>query len=169
MTKNVGIWSENAEQLTANLRHYFRCRLQSRAEADDPAQDVFVRLLAQRDHQRIGIGYVFTTARNLLRDRARRDAVRKHCGYDGDDDRQNLSYDAIDEVTPERVLIGKDSQKRLILTLGKLDERSRTIIILKRLDGLSNRQIADRMGISVSAVEKRAANAMARIAREIEP
>lgn len=45
-------------------------------------------------------------------------------------------------------------EKRFALALDKLTERSREVFLLSRRDHLSNKEIAQRLGISVKAVEK---------------
>ncbi|MBS0032141.1 RNA polymerase sigma factor [Chitinophaga sp. 22321] len=45
-------------------------------------------------------------------------------------------------------------EKRFVLALDKLTERSREVFLLSRRDHLSNKEIAQRLGISVKAVEK---------------
>ena len=60
------------------LMSYFKRRVGNHAEAEDLTQQVFMRLLAADDFERVeqAEGYVFTTAANLLRDRDRR-ALRR--------------------------------------------------------------------------------------------
>ena len=55
----------------------------------------------------------------------------------------------------------KDFDKRLQETLADLDEKSRLVFLMNRIDELTYAQIADNQGISVKAVEKRMSKAIA--------
>jgi RNA polymerase sigma-70 factor (ECF subfamily) len=57
-----------------------------------------------------------------------------------------------------------DSYARLEQALARLPEDLRTVIVLRRIDGLSSKEIAARLGKSDAAVRKLASRAMARLA-----
>lgn len=140
---------------------FFRKRLPPSADADDYVQELFARLSSVEklsEIERIE-GYIFQTAANLLRDGARKRAVR------GEDEQQN--YDAeqfsSDEITPERVLLGKEQVAELLDALEMLPERTRTVFILKRFENFRYGEIARRLGISVSSVEKHMAKAIKKL------
>ena len=67
-------------------------------------------------------------------------------------------------MDPERVLIGKESIQGLIEALNGLHEETRDTFLLCRLEHMTHRELAELYGISVSAVEKRIAKALAHIA-----
>ncbi len=78
---------------------------------------------------------------------------------------------AVDWQDPERILAGRQALGEVRQVLDSLPERTRTIFVLYRLEGLSRRDIADAHGISVSAVEKHIATAMKALlkARSVRP
>ncbi len=140
------------------LRAYFAKRAANPAEVDDLVQDVFLRLAASHDHAAIAnpSAYIFQAAANLLRDRARRRATWQGAAA-------QLAHDpaaGIEELSPERVLTGRQEAQRLVAVLETLPERTRAIFLLHRFDGLKYRAIAERLGLSVSAVEKHMAAAI---------
>jgi RNA polymerase sigma-70 factor (ECF subfamily) len=149
----------------APLLAYFSKRVQSRSEAEDLTQEVFVRLLHHPDRHggQTVEAYVFTIAANLLRDRAK--------SVSGSYDRTSQNVDLLVETNqyspgliedrdPERVLVGKEAIEDVLAALGELGERTRDVFILARLEAMQHREIADMFGISVSSVEKMIMKAM---------
>ena len=73
---------DGMEELVSRFRQpllaYFTRRTSSPAEAEDLAQDLFLRLVGREGLDRIENldGYVFTVAANLLRDRGRKATAR---------------------------------------------------------------------------------------------
>lgn len=129
---------------------FFMRRIRDFAEAEDLTQEVLVRIAqksatidADRPH-----AYVFQIAANLLRDRARRNRVRdSYLSRSGDEERT-------EERDPARVLEGKQSLTTVTRALQDMPERTRTIFILFRLENLKQREIADKLGVSVRTVEQ---------------
>ncbi|HWK42772.1 MAG TPA: RNA polymerase sigma factor [Croceibacterium sp.] len=147
------------------LLAYFLRRTESYSEAEDLVQDVFVRLLdtAEEIEPRDANAYIFTVASNLLKDRHRRNAVRA---------RFRASSEQVDGVrsdllTPERIAISRSEVEKASAALGEISVRSREIFTLYRFEGISQREIADRFGISVSAVEKHVARALVHLNKRL--
>lgn len=133
---------------------------------DDLVQEVFLRLLRRANLQNIAEAenYVFRTASNVLIDHRRRGRVRREADHD-----QLVEFDhASEEPSAERVLIGKDDARRVAKALAILPERTRTIFILNRFEGMSYSQIALALEISTSAVEKHMMKAIAHLMRRME-
>lgn len=149
------------------LLAYFGRRVASAAEAEDLVQDVFERVLRSLETGSIqnAEALVFRIAINLLRDRARR--VRRHGAEEPF--RAEMVAEFADVLTvdlsPERVLLGEQALEEVLTALSKLDERSRAMFYLYRLENLKIRQIAELYGISASAVEKQIAKAFLHLTR----
>jgi RNA polymerase sigma-70 factor (ECF subfamily) len=75
---------------------------------------------------------------------------------------------ASEEIDPERVLCGKEELRAATTALLSLPERTRTVFILRRLEGYRYRDIAAHLGISVSAVEKHMVRAIHHLSSELE-
>lgn len=154
------------EQLAARyagpLRSFFARRIAGSSDAEDLVQDVFVRLarhgrLHEIEHLE---GYVFQIARNVLRDRQRRLAVRAiEC--------REVADHVVDDmaISPERVLIGRDALERLVAALQELPVKTRRIFTLYHFEGISQVDISRRLLISLSTVEKHMARANAHLLR----
>ena len=63
--------------------------------------------------------------------------------------------------------ISNTAPAALVRALEELPERTRDIFLMRRYEGLAYGDIAERLGISVSAIEKHVAKAVAYIARRM--
>ncbi len=99
------------------------------------------------------LAYLYATANNLMLDRRRAELRRT-----ARDDSWHALSGAGDEMSEapagERVLIARERLAAAARVLGELGERTELIFRRYRLDGLSQKEIASELGISVSAVEK---------------
>jgi len=134
------------------LRRWLTRRVRSEVDVDDALQDIWLRshrLLAEGEVVN-SEAYLFRTASSVLTDRARRSRVRNESQHRP---LENIDH-PVDEITPDRVLLGKEALAAALEKLQRLPERTRDVFVLSRFEGLSYREIANGMGISVSAVEK---------------
>jgi RNA polymerase sigma factor (sigma-70 family) len=156
-------WTLANRPKPANADVVAACRDLARRGGDDTVQDACVRALQLPAPETIGdpVRYVLRIARNLFIDRRRK----------GRRDAQLFEYSADaalaadDRPGPERVLAGKESLAGVLAAIEKLPPRCREAFVLHRFENLSYPLIAHRMGISISAVEKHIAEAMARLKR----
>lgn len=150
------------------LNSFFRRRM-GRADGqdcEDLTQEVFVRL-AKRGHTddiRNVEHYLFQAAAGVLTDYARRRAVRRA----EDTDRYCEEKHAPEDFSPERVMLGREAAERALAAIDGLPERARHALILFRFEGLKQTEIAKRMGISVSAVEKHIRLGMIRLSEAMK-
>src|SRR5579859_760146 len=143
------------------LAGYFRGRVRNEADIDDMVQDVFLRLAARDSTEPVEHlgGYVLKIAFSVLTDRARRSTSHMAGSHVPIDAERHASVD----IDPERVLSGREDLNCAMAILLSLPERSRTVFILRRLEGYQYRRIALHLGISVSAVEKHMMRAIQRL------
>ena len=148
------------------LTRFFRRKIRDDADVEDLVQEVFLRIASRDSTDTIEHldGYVLQTAINVLSDRARRRSARRadlHVAFDAD-----LHGD--EELDPGRILDGKEELHATIAALLSLPERTRTVFVLRRLEGHRIRDIASRLGLSVSAVEKHLIRAIRHLHAEME-
>lgn len=122
-----------------------------RSEHNDLRQDIYVRIYEAAAHTRPPNprAFLFTTARNLLTDRVRHNRV---IAIDSTQDFDTLNV-LIDELSPEKRINALQELRRLAKAFDQLSERCREVIWLRRVEGLSQREAAERLGIQEGAVE----------------
>jgi RNA polymerase sigma-70 factor (ECF subfamily) len=142
------------------LRSYLRTRFPALTDVDDLVQETYCRLVQAHNAGRIDEArpYLFATARNLALDLFRRSRV--------------LSLERIDDLAPSSVVEGRPdaaeaashAQELEIVTdaINALPGRCREVVRLRKFDGLSHREIADRLGISLRTVNAQIAVGMLR-------
>lgn len=154
-----------ARRYARPLARFFERRVAVRDDVPDLVQDVFLKLSRMPDPSSIDQPdrFLFVTAANTLRDRARRDAARGGTHESWDDEAHPGS-----DFSPQRVLEGREAVLRLRDALLELPERTRDIFVLRVLEGLKIADIARLIGISTRATEKHVARAMAHVTAAME-
>lgn len=147
------------------LLRYFSSRV-DRDEAHDLMHETFAGFLGIVARRRRPIArpgaYLQRIARNLLIDRARRRHTRHLATAE-------LAADAGQGiVVPEDALIARELLARYEQAVADMPERTRTIFVLQRADGLTYRQIAERLDTSLWTVEHHMKRAIAHIDRSFE-
>jgi RNA polymerase sigma-70 factor (ECF subfamily) len=134
------------------LQRFFRSYRLNPADAQDLTQDVFLRMAgpATPVDLRAPDAFVFTLARNLVRDRARKMKVRNAAAA--------VSLDDIDlpneRLNPEEELQQSERLTQAQTVLNSLKPATREAFVHHRIHGASYAEVAKSMGISVSMVEK---------------
>jgi RNA polymerase sigma-70 factor (ECF subfamily) len=146
------------------LMHFLRLNWRNKAELEDLRQEVYVRV-CEAAQQQIPTSahtkrFVLTTARNLLIDRVRREQI---VPIEAIADVDALGI-AIDAPGPERTAIARDELRRLQQALDRLPPRMRQAVILGHVQGLSGREIAQRMGITKGMVSVHLTNGIRALA-----
>ena len=145
------------------LRRYFQKRA-SPAEAEDLVQDVFVAMQTRGaipDDSHID-RYLFRVAANVL---ARR---RMRPSWDWSAHAVLEEADLRDELSPERVLIARQTIANLLAALNRMPPRMAEAFVLHRFDEMTYGEIAEHMGITVKAVEGHIKRALERITLLLE-
>lgn len=145
------------------LRMLLLRRGRTREEAEDLIQDAFLKMqeYCERGGQvRQPEGFLVRTVLRLAAN-ARRDA---HRNLYYEEPVENLTLIVDTTPTPDEVLAGDQCLERMRDALDAVSRRTRDVFFMQRLDGLSYAQIAQRLGVSISAVEKHIASALAILA-----
>ena len=137
--------------LEAVLIRYLSRGARSKADVEDLRQDLYekVCVAARQGLPTSTRPFVFTIARNLLIDRARHEQV---VPFDTVENLEELSA-AIDEPAADRVVIARQELRRLQAALDKLPQRQREAIMMRKLNGLSIGEIAQRAGAAERTVK----------------
>lgn len=144
------------------LISYFRRRGVDHAQCEDLAHEVFARV-SKRSTDGIANpeAYVFSSASSVYVDHIRR---RKTHYADSHDNVEGLDFEC-EVPNAERVLEGKQAIQRLSVIMEELPQKTREILLLSRLEGLTNTQLATRFELSVSSIEKHLARGLLHVRR----
>lgn len=124
-------------------------KLRSRQQAEDLTHDAFVRVLENpREQVEQPRAYLHQTARNIAVD-----------GFRREDRRQALELEAFDEGMavggdPEAYVHALELADSVERALAELPLNCRQVFIWQKLEGLTQAEIAERMGLSKNMVEK---------------
>ena len=138
------------------LHAWLRSKLGNAADAADLAHDTFVRLLQRREHLQLNTPRAFlrTVARGLVIDHWRREEL------------QRAYLEALAQL-PEAEVPSAETRElllelleRIACLLDGLRPKVRTAFLLAQCEGLSHKQIAEQMGISLRSVERYVADAL---------
>lgn len=134
------------------LRAWLRRRRLQGLEIDDVIQETYTRLISAESVQHVqdAKSYAFQTASSVIIDHLRRMKVVSLASV------PDLEYLEIvsEDPSPERQVIDRDELHRLAVAIAALPGKVREVFTLRRVHGLSQREVANRMGIAESTVEK---------------
>ena len=145
-------------------RYLTRC-WPHRDEVRDLRQELYTRLYqaAAKSRPTSPKSFLFSSARHLMADRARHARVVSIEPM-GDFE---PSHVLVDEVSPERWCGGRQALKRLADAFDRLPDRCREVVWLRRVEELSQKDVALRLGISEKTVEKHIAKGMRLLAGQL--
>ena len=139
---NEAAWRTHLVWLRTRLRDRFSADL-----ADDLAQETYLRVVGREASAPVENprGLLMTVARNLARDTFRRDRVRADyvaSAPHGFSPAGNSGHTAADDFEVREAI-------------RSLPPKLRDVLLLSKIGGLTNREIAQRYGLSVRAIDKR--------------
>src|SRR5262245_55138972 len=149
----------------AALMRYLRRVWKAPAEVSDLRQETYVRVYegAARERPRSSKTFLFATARNLIIDKLRRERI---VSIDYTHDMGALDV-SVDELTPERRLNARQELQRLTEAFDSLPETTRAAIWLRRVEGLSQKEAAQSLGIEEGALEGHMSRGLRNLARTL--
>ncbi|MBU6206242.1 MAG: sigma-70 family RNA polymerase sigma factor [Alphaproteobacteria bacterium] len=145
-----------------------RARTGNDEDAEDIAQNIWLKiqrssLPAQIENPK---GFIVRMAMNMATDhhRAARNRLRLNESW-VETHTMTIAEQPIDETpSPEACLMAKAQFDVVVAAIDQLPNRARQIFILHKIEGFSQVHVAADLGISLSAVEKHIAAALAKIA-----
>ncbi|PWE44863.1 RNA polymerase sigma factor [Pseudomonas prosekii] len=159
--------ADSFRRFYGDILHFLRKRTDNPSDAADMTQDVFAQWLDYGDRAKVEQprAFLFQMARNLLRDHWRRQKVRHIVQAHHETDNEPVADDQHDPLAGAQRL---QRLEQLKTVLAELSPRRREALMLHRFEGLSQAQIAERMGISLSMVEKHIAFALLHCKRRLD-
>ncbi len=125
-------------------------------DVEDVIQEMYARLLTlpSLDTIRHPKQYAFLTARAIVVDRIRHARI---ISIVSTENLEELEVAAV-EADSERRVMFKQEVVTVTTALNKLPKMCRDTLVLRRIEGLSQKEVARRLGISEKTVEKHMAN-----------
>ncbi len=138
--------------LEASLTHYLFRNWRVRDDLADLRQDIYESALqgASVEMPRNTRAYVFTIARNIMINRAKRARV---VSFEAVADFDALPVEP-DFHAAERHLDARDALHRAAVGMAALPPRCREVVRLRKVEGLSTREAAARMGVGIDTIER---------------
>lgn len=135
-------------------------------EAQDLVQEVFLCLHSRSVCERVDNveRYLFKVAHNVLTSRHRHRVVQGASFQV----QLDVAAEPADELSPERIVLGRREYEHVIVAVRKLPPRAQTAFLLHRFRQMTYPAIAKHMGISRSAVKQLVLRATTQIMEELE-
>ncbi|MGG6229964.1 RNA polymerase sigma factor [Tenacibaculum sp. SDUM215027] len=105
--------------------------------------------------------YLFTSVNNLFLNKLKHEKVVLNYA-------KNTPYLDINNQSPEYLLEEEEFKNKLKNAIENLTEAEREVFLMNRIDGKKYREIAELLGISQKAVEKRMSSALKKLRSKIE-
>ncbi|MCB0495595.1 MAG: sigma-70 family RNA polymerase sigma factor [Cyclobacteriaceae bacterium] len=142
------------DQYFESLRRFLYYKTGDIETSEDLIQETFLKVWSQREkvNKTTVKSLLYTIASNLAKNHF------KH---------QNIVFEFASRQqvrekveSPQQLLEASEFEKMLQDALASLSEANRTTFLMNRIDGLTYQEIAERLEISVKAVEKRMSNSI---------
>jgi RNA polymerase sigma-70 factor (family 1) len=155
------IFSEFFNQHVTALRNFIYYRFGDADVADDIAQEAFIKLWQNCAEVRQPKSFIYTVAKNsALNHTTFKKVVLNYA--------ENNPGRTVDNETPDYKIQEEEFRQKFDKALAGLTEAQRTALLLNRIEGKKYREIAEMLGISVKAVEKRIHGALQYLSEHIE-
>jgi RNA polymerase sigma-70 factor (ECF subfamily) len=132
-------------------------------EVADVRQETYARVYEAARHSRPHSpkAFLFATARHFMADRIRRERIVSiRAGRDS----EYLNV-LVDEISPERRVSAHQELARLAYAFDRLSAKCREVTWLRRVKGLSQREVAEQLALAEKTVEKHLRTAARQLAQ----
>ena len=126
------------------------------SEAEDISQQVFLRIWKSAKRYKPSAKfttYLFTITRNLVFNEIRRRKRRNEVSNDEREETTHREIPESDEYRPDREMERSELGKMVDKAIAALPEQQRMAVVLRRYEQMPYEEIADVLGISLSAVK----------------
>lgn len=156
----------------AELLRLLLARTGDPVEAEDLLQELWIKVRQQPAGPVIsGKAYIFRMAQNLIVDRLRARQRRMERDRRWSDTTTDFAPAGVEPAdrrkTAEEEMLDREEIATLVSAIANLPEGARRAFELHKIEGLSHAEVADRLGISKSGVEKHMAVAMKYLRRAL--
>jgi len=137
-----------------HVRNYLYYKSGNLQLSEDLVQDAFAKLWEKCADVQVekAKSFLFTVATNLFLNKTAHQKVVLNF--------ENIGHSEMDNQSPEFLLEENEFRQRLENAIAKLPEDQRIVFLMSRIDQKKYREIAEELGISQKAVEKRMQKAL---------
>lgn len=166
MEQNVceeGVFNQLFKKLSRELYQFLYYKYGADNNPQDLVQDAFIKLWKNCKSVPLekARSFLYTVASNqVLNELSKKKTVLKY--------RQENEVKGYTPESPEYIMEGNEYMDKLQQALQSLTEEQRVTFMLNRVEGKKHQEIADILGISRKAVEKRIYTALAILREKIE-
>jgi len=131
--------------------------------ADDIVQDVFVKIWEMREKIKPETvkALLYKIADNICKNHFKHEKVKYN--FVSHADKENQSPE-----NPEYQLVKKEFDRKLQDVLAQMPEKNRVVFLMNRIDEMTYQEIANRLELSVKAIEKRMHEALLYLKEKIQ-
>ena len=145
------------------IKGFAKKMVPSQIDPEEIVQEVFVRVWIKKESinpDKDFQSYLFSIAKHLILDHLK-SAVNRKLYFVG----EHFQHDLLAEVGLDTT-IPENAEEKLLSLIEQIPERRREIFRLSRFEGLSYKQIAERLNISENTVDSQIRNAQAFLRKE---
>ena len=155
------------------IASYVQGMVHDHARAEDITQDVFMsalRRMRETDRPIAFKPWIYEIAKNACIDQFRRSRRAEEVSMDADEGLGSADYGRLvtKDPAPEAAFETKQQLDQLCGAFGGLSETHHQILVMRELEGLSYREIGERLGMTRPAVESTLFRARRRLTEEYE-
>lgn len=149
--------------LAKPLRNFLVYKGSEEGQADDLVQDAFIKLWenCKSVMPSKAKSYLYTIASNAFKNEMAHIKVRLK--YVNSNPNSNTTIE-----TPEFKMEENEFKERLEKTISELPDTQRDVFLMNRIDKMTYNEMADTLGLSVKAIEKRMGKALKNIRSKIK-
>jgi len=154
------------------VARFVRGRIGDRGRAEDVVQDVFLSALRRMRATQTEIAFrpwIFEIAKNAAIDHYRRTSRTQEVSIEGHETMRpadQLRLVGVAHGRPENAMLNKERLEHLQASFGGLSENHHRVLVLREFEGLSYREIAQKMEMTQPAVESALFRARRRLQQE---
>ncbi|AXT62966.1 RNA polymerase sigma factor [Aquimarina sp. AD10] len=156
------LFSELFKKHATELHDFIYYKYGQHIDPKDKVQEAFIKLWdnCKKTSLQKARSFLFTVANNLTLNQLKHNKVKIKFQQSEYNDRTNIN--------PEFVLEEKEYLQKYQNALANLTEPQRVAFLLNRIEGKKHKEIAELLGISRKAVEKRIYGALEKLRKEID-
>ncbi|MGZ4275848.1 MAG: sigma-70 family RNA polymerase sigma factor [Solirubrobacteraceae bacterium] len=166
-----GAFEQLYERYQRRIAAYVYGMVHDHGRAEDVTQEVFIsalRRLRATDAQIIFKPWIYEIAKNACIDAFRRSRRAEEVSYDADENGLDRSRLVSKSPTPDAAVDQRLTLQNLQGAFGGLSDAHHQILVMRELEGLSYRQIGERLGMSRPSVESTLFRARRRLSEEYD-